>query len=200
VTNNISAILLAAGESRRTGRQHKLLLEYNEKPLVRHVAEELLASNISECIVVIGCQAKRVKEALTDLPVRFIENSGFYSGMTSSIQEGVQNLQPKTEAFMVCLSDMPLLKAMHYNALIKKFESLFLENEAPILRPTYKESFGHPVLFHHSYKDEILACKNQKGCQEVLSKNRSFVTNYALANKAYYTDIDTIEDYYRLRE
>jgi molybdenum cofactor cytidylyltransferase len=50
----ITAIMLAAGQSTRMDARNKLLLEVGGRPMVRHVAETLLASRVDAVIAVLG--------------------------------------------------------------------------------------------------------------------------------------------------
>ena len=55
----ISAILLAAGESKRMGRP-KLLLKWGSYTIIEKSVDTLLASQIDELIVVLGYQAQAI--------------------------------------------------------------------------------------------------------------------------------------------
>src|SRR4051794_8481010 len=69
----ISAILLAAGSSRRMG-QPKLLLELAGKTLIRQAAERALAAPVDELIVVVGPNRGRIESELTGTSARLIDN------------------------------------------------------------------------------------------------------------------------------
>ena len=50
----ISAILLAAGQSKRMGGDNKLTKKYNKKYLINHILDTLIKSKIEKIIVVLG--------------------------------------------------------------------------------------------------------------------------------------------------
>ena len=79
----ISAVLLAAGASRRLGR-NKLLLEVGGRPVVRRAAAALLGAEVSEVIVVTGHEAEAVRRALGGLDVRLVHNPAFADGQAAS--------------------------------------------------------------------------------------------------------------------
>ena len=54
----ISAILLAAGQSKRMLNENKLTKKFNGIPLIKHSVDNILSSDISELIVVLGYQKK----------------------------------------------------------------------------------------------------------------------------------------------
>ena len=50
----ISAILLAAGQSKRLKGENKLIRKFKNKPLINHAINSLIKSKISKIIVVVG--------------------------------------------------------------------------------------------------------------------------------------------------
>ena len=57
----ISAIILAAGESRRMGVTNKLLLPISGGVLIRNFVKSVFASNVNEVVVVVGHEAKKIR-------------------------------------------------------------------------------------------------------------------------------------------
>ncbi len=117
----ISAILLAAGESKRMSGRNKLIEEIDNKPLLVHSVNNILASSVKELIIVLGHQ-KEIIEKLIDKNerIKFVFNKNFANGMSTSIKIGLSNLSEKTEAFFICLGDMPYVNPNIYNQLIEK--------------------------------------------------------------------------------
>jgi len=106
----ISAILLAAGQSKRMDGENKLIKEIQGVPLIKHSVKNILASSVDELIIVLGYQ-KEIIEKLIDKneKIKFVFNKDFESGMASSIKTGLDSLSEKTEAFFICLGDMPMV-------------------------------------------------------------------------------------------
>ena len=61
----ISAILLAAGQSKRMSGENKLAKEIKGIPLIKHSVKNILDSSIDELIIVLGYQ-KEIFEELID--------------------------------------------------------------------------------------------------------------------------------------
>jgi len=61
----ISAILLAAGQSKRMNGDNKLVKKIRDIPLIKHSVNNILASSIDELIIVLGYQ-KEIIEKLLD--------------------------------------------------------------------------------------------------------------------------------------
>jgi molybdenum cofactor cytidylyltransferase len=57
----ISAIILAAGESKRMGRT-KQLLDVGGKPLLQLILDGILPTDVDEIILVLGHEAERIRE------------------------------------------------------------------------------------------------------------------------------------------
>jgi molybdenum cofactor cytidylyltransferase len=91
VVEQAGGIILAAGSASRYGKP-KQLLPWKGKPLIRHVALSALSAGLSPVIVVVGARANEIEHAISDLPVRIVNNSEWEAGLSSSIQVGIENL------------------------------------------------------------------------------------------------------------
>ena len=60
----ISAILLAAGQSKRLKSENKLIKLYKKKPLIYHSLKALHKSKVNKVIIVLGHQHKVVKKMI----------------------------------------------------------------------------------------------------------------------------------------
>ena len=58
----ISAIFLAAGQSKRIEKENKLLKIYKRKPLINHSLKPLIKSKIEKIIIVLGFEKNKVKK------------------------------------------------------------------------------------------------------------------------------------------
>ena len=182
----ISAILLAAGQSKRMDGENKLTKEIQGTPLIKHSVKNILASSIDELIVVLGYQ-KEIIEKLIDKnkKIKFVFNKDFENGIASSIKTGLNHLSEKTEAFFICLGDMPMVNQDIYNQLISS------RNNKEIIVPTYKEQQGNPVLFSKSMKKEIMTIQGDVGAKKILESNKDKVLNIKTNNKSIIKDFNT---------
>ena len=92
----ISAILLAAGQSKRMNDENKLIKKIKGKPLIKHSVINILESSIDELIIITGHQNK-ILEKIIDKndKIKIIFNSQFKTGMASSIKIGIKSLSKK---------------------------------------------------------------------------------------------------------
>lgn len=189
----ISAILLAAGESRRMG-EFKQLLRLGEKSFVEHCVDNLLASRVDEVIIVTGHRASEVRRAVGDRPVRFAHNEDYQSGMASSIKCGVQAISESTRACVLALVDQPRIGADVINLVIETYE------KAPtnIVIPTYSGRSGHPILIDVTLKAEILTMDPEQGLRQVVRAHPDQVVRVEWSSRAVLEDCDLPEDYQRV--
>ncbi|NUM44846.1 MAG: putative selenium-dependent hydroxylase accessory protein YqeC [Anaerolineales bacterium] len=87
----IAGVVLAGGASRRLG-QAKQLLDWQGKPLVRHMAEVALEAGLSPVVVVTGAFGEAVAEAVRDLPVIVAQNPDWEGGQSTSVKVGLAAL------------------------------------------------------------------------------------------------------------
>ena len=186
----ISAILLAAGQSKRMNGENKLTKKIQDIPLIKYSVKNILASSIDELIVVLGYQ-KEVIERIIDKneKVKFVFNKNFESGMASSIKTGLNNLSEKTEAFFICLGDMPMVSHDIYNQLIKS------KDNKEIIVPTYKGQRGNPVLFDKSMKEKVLDIRGDVGAKKILELNKDKILNLEINDQSITKGFNTQGDF-----
>ena len=182
----ISAILLAAGQSKRMNGENKLTKEIQGIPLIKLSVKNILASSINELIIVLGHQ-KAIIEKLIDKnkKIKFVFNKNFESGMASSIKTGLNHLSEKTEAFFICLADMPMVNHDIYNQIISS------KNNKEIIVPTYKGQQGNPVLFSNSMKDKIMNIQGDIGAKKILELNKDKIFNLEINDQSITKDFNT---------
>ena len=186
----ISAILLAAGQSKRMDGENKLTKEIQGVPLIKHSVKNILASFVGELIIVLGYQ-KEIIEKLIDKnnKIKFVFNKDFENGMASSIKTGLNNLSDKTKAFFICLGDMPMVSLDTYNQLIKS------KGNKEIIAPTYKGQQGNPVLFNKSMKEKIMGITGDVGAKKILELNKDKILNIETNDQSVVKDFNTKDNF-----
>ncbi|MCZ6804888.1 MAG: nucleotidyltransferase family protein [Proteobacteria bacterium] len=192
---NITAIVLAAGESRRMGARNKMELIINGQELIRQTVSTILASNVNEIIVVTGYQADVVRNSLIGLPVVKVHNDDYQQGQMSSVHKGLGKIEKVCDGIMVCLGDQPLLNCDDINYLITAFNT---RAHGSILVPTYKGLRGNPIILSYKHRDRILSDKSNLGCKKLIEKKPELVCAVEMENDHVITDIDSPQDYEHL--
>jgi molybdenum cofactor cytidylyltransferase len=192
--SNVGAILLAAGTSSRLGTP-KQLLPFGGLPLVRHTAETALASRISRLFVVVGNRADEVRQALAGLDVEIVDNPSYRQGQSTSLRQGLLAIPRSLSAALVLLVDQPFVDAM----LIDRLIGLYEETGAAIVAPQHGSRRGNPVLFDQSLFAELLTVVGDMGARDVIARHRDRVATLQIPDDRPFTDIDTWEDYQKVR-
>src|SRR4051812_36889274 len=107
--DQIGAIILAAGSSRRMGR-NKSLLPIDGEPMIARVVERFITVGAHPIIVVTGHEPDQIRSALSKLSeqVRLAFNANHEQGeMLSSIKVGIESLRSRSDAFFLVLGDQP---------------------------------------------------------------------------------------------
>ena len=186
----ISAILLAAGESRRMGN-FKQLLQWNGKTFVECCVDNLLAAGVEEIFVVTGHREKDVRHALAHRNVKFIFNADYKAGMSSSIISGVAALPEKTTAILIALADQPQIDAN----IIKKVIAVFETRQPLLVVPAFENRRGHPIILSAKLKQEIFAIDPQEGLRQVVQAHQDETIYVEVTDKAVLLDFDYPQDY-----
>jgi molybdenum cofactor cytidylyltransferase len=205
----VSAIVLAAGEGRRMGSLKapqrakgrlagdpalKLALRLGGKSLLRHVVEAALAAPVDEVVVVLGHGAAELEQELPRDPrVRTIFNPDYATGQSSSVKAGINALASQAQAAVFLLGDQPLISSRAIEALVGAFRS----GHSAVVRPRYRGTPGHPVLFSRALFPELLQVTGDQGGRELLARHQGEVAMVDL-NLESPVDIDTKEDYSQL--
>ena len=186
----ISAILLAAGKSKRMNGENKLTKKIQGIPLIKHSVKNILASSVDELIIVLGHQREIVKKLIDkNEKIKFIFNKDFENGMASSIKTGLGNLSEKTESFFICLGDMPMVNRGVYNQLIKS------RNSKEIIVPAHKGQQGNPVLFSKTMKEKIMDITGDVGAKKILELNKDKILNLEINDQSIARGFDTQVDF-----
>ena len=99
----ISAIVLAAGQSKRMGGDNKLIKKYNKKYLINHIISTLIKSKVNKIIVVLGFQKLKVRKiTVKNKKINFVYNKNYKSGMASSIKTGLKKVSKKKYRIFDC--------------------------------------------------------------------------------------------------
>lgn len=186
-----TAIVLAAGRSRRMGEQNKLLLEVGGCPVLLRVLQAFAGSAVEEVIVVTGAQHDRVSALVRRADrARSVHNPDYRLGMASSIRRGILEAAPDAAGYAICPGDLPLLS----RSIVERLCETFAAQTAPrIVAPTYDGQQGHPVLFGSSFRETLLDLEGDRGARGLLRSDEAPITRVPTEDDGILRDIDTPE-------
>jgi molybdenum cofactor cytidylyltransferase len=184
----IAAIVLAAGQSRRMGEANKLLAEVAGTPMVRRTVQAIARSRARPIVVVTGHQAEAVRAALAGLDVAITHNPRYAEGLSTSLAHGIRALPSGTDGAVVCLADMPEIRAEHVDRLIAGFAPAA---SRAIGVPTRRGKRGNPVLWGAPYFAALTAIAGDVGARHLIGEHADRVYEVAMDDDAIFLDIDT---------
>jgi molybdenum cofactor cytidylyltransferase len=190
----ISAILLAAGQSKRMG-EPKQLMRFGQSTILEQAIDNLLGSGVNEVIVVLGYRAGEVRRLIATRPVRLAVNPDYEQGMSTSIIAGLNLVDGRSRAVMLALGDQPFVDSQTINRLIDEFNN----HDKGIVIPTYRSKRGHPVIFATKYKEQLLELKGDIGARHLVKENPEDILEVAVNSEGILVDIDTADCYYLQR-
>ena len=196
-----SAILLAAGVSRRMGTL-KALLDWQGRPLIIHQIVALREAGADEVIVVLGHRADElqarigVNRDVYDLgQVRCVINEDYAQGKTTSIKTGLCALGPSADpdaAILMLNVDQP-----RSTGIIER--ALAAHRNAPgnlITIPTCQGKGGHPIIVSRSLYPELIAIDERtQGMRAVTERHREASQRAELGAPELLWDVNTPEQY-----
>jgi molybdenum cofactor cytidylyltransferase len=199
----ISAIILAAGRSKRMGAQ-KLLLPFGGGTVIGRVAGEILRSPVGRIFIVVGADDARVVATVeNELALRSagrarkffssLTNPDPASDMLSSVRCGLRALPQDCDAILVALGDQPSISGDLVAGMIGAFRG----SGRGIVVPVYGGKRGHPLLFAVQYREEILNRYDDLGLRGLLRAHPKEVFELPADSAGVLSDMDYPEDYRR---
>lgn len=192
----VIALLLAAGEAKRMGK-NKLLLPFQGKPILIHTLENLLASQVDEIIVVTGHEGPRVEKELAPFleesqgRIKLIRNEAYQKGMSTSIKVGAKAAKGRADAVLIMLGDQPFIGP----GLIDEIIDAFKTKKGKICLPRYQGRPGHPVLFHRDYFPEMAGLSGDVGARGIVESHPEDVVPVEVGRPEILVDIDEKSQY-----
>ena len=188
--DEIWAIILAAGESKRMGVP-KMLLIFNGKTMLENVIASVTASEVNNTIVVLGAERDSLMDLIEKSSVMYCYNDIYRKGMLSSVKCGFRNLPSDYKAVLVFQGDQPFITPMAINAVI----DAYLLSGKGIVIPTYQNKRGHPLLIDRKYRDEIGKLSAAKGLRSLADRFSDDVLEVATNESGILRDFDTYDEY-----
>ena len=188
----ISAIVLAAGQSKRMGGDNKLIKKYNKKYLINHIIGTLIKSKVNKIIVVLGFQKIKVRKiTVKNKKINFVFNKNYKSGMASSIKAGLKRISERSIGFLIVQADMPLISKKIINSLCYAIEN----NNKEIVVPIYKRNMGNPIGFKSSMIKILNKTKGDSGAKKMIKRNKKKLSLIKVNSKSIFKDFNTQRDF-----
>lgn len=191
----ISALILAAGESRRMG-QPKMLLTWGQTTVLGHVIATFQQAGIRDIVVVVGGAREQVEEIVNQHGAQSVYNAEHAKGeMLLSLQCGIEAQAPQTQATLIALGDQPQIQEGTVRLICERFQN----TKSRLIVPSFEMRRGHPWLVDRSLWTEILEMRPQQSPRDFLHGHAQEIDYVQVQTSSILADIDTLEDYQRSR-
>jgi molybdenum cofactor cytidylyltransferase len=196
----LEALILAGGASTRMGEPKALLPDPDGVPFVLRVVQTLTTAGLADIAVVTGPDHDAIVEVLrrdrTAAAVRVVRNPAPERGQLSSLLCGLEAVDsPVVEGVLVTLVDVPMVAVSTVIAVTDAWRS----RRAPIVRPAIGDRHGHPVIFDRRVFAALRQAPLEAGAKRVVRDWAREVENVMVEDQGCLVDVDTPDDYKRLR-
>ena len=189
----ISALILAAGFSRRMRGRDKLLELVNGLPCVKVLADRANLAGLNVDIVVPDLDHPR---ALAVRDYNLIISKNAKLGMSHSLKAGIRGLPKNATATIILLGDMPEITTHDLSIIIRAYR---ISNKNIVQATTSEGEPGHPVLFSRKYFGELTKLHGDKGARKVIERHQDDLIFAPLPAQHAKLDLDTPEDWQQWR-
>jgi len=178
------------------GGAFKPLLPWGKRTVIGACVENLRRSRLDEIVVVLGHREAEIRPRLAGSGVVYAINHDYRRGMLSSVQTGIAEISPQSDAMMIALVDQPTVGPEIIDRLIAAYEG----GGKKIVLPEHGGRHGHPIVISRDYWDDILRldAAAAEGLGAFIATHRDECLEVPIDSPAVLDDIDRPEDYERL--
>lgn len=181
------ALVLAAGFSRRFGRDKRRVQLRGGRTLLDEVLHRIESAGIDICLVV---RADDEDFHVGAIPVLKIEPETAGRGLGASLAAATRQLQDG-QGCLICLGDMPFIEPETYAAVAGAMRP------DAIAVPEFKSKPGHPVGFGADFIADLRELDGDRGARAVIEKHRDRVIVLPVNDAGIHRDVDTVMDLLR---
>jgi len=150
VTATAAGIILAAGSSEPLGEPVQLV-DVEGRPLLEWMVERF-STLLDPLVVVLGCRAEEILEAVDLTPAVVIINYDWEEGIGSSMRTGLDHLSRERihRPALVTLANLPAIGEEHIRLLLAA-------HAGGVTLPVYRYDPGYPLLLDRSQWDRFMS-------------------------------------------
>ena len=165
---SVTAIILAAGGSRRLGRPKQLLV-YDGETLVARAIRIVIEAGAAPVLVVLGAEHDAIQNAIGAGGPVIVANEDWQQGMSTSISAGMRALAqhaPESQGVLLLGCDQPRLNVDHLRELIRAFDA---QSGEVIAASAYAGTQGAPAIFPRAAFPKLLDLRGDKGARALIA-------------------------------
>ncbi len=164
-----TAVILAAGQGTRMKSSHpKVLHQILGRPMIAYLTDTLKSRGITDILVVVGYQAEKVMEALTEEGVRFTVQEP-QQGTGHAVQVAMAAVPQDADTIMVLCGDVPLISGESIAALYRLHQA----SDAAVTVQTVElpdgAHYGRVVRDHDGQVKDVVQSKDAQDRPDILA-------------------------------
>ena len=187
----ISAIILAAGESKRMG-QPKMLMPWGDSTVLGQVIVTFQQAGVEDILVITGGTREDVEQIIKQKRVRSVFNERFASDeMLSSLQLGLAAQLSQAQATLIGLGDQPQVQAGTVRLICERFK----DQRSKLIVPSFQKRRGHPWLVERALWCKLLNLQFPESPRDFLNQHAKEIDYVEVDTRSILADLDTQQDY-----
>jgi CTP:molybdopterin cytidylyltransferase MocA len=183
VYNNLTAIILAAGQGKRIG-QAKLGLLAGGETFLNKIVGKLIAVGIKDIVCVV-----RANNFPADPRITFTINPKPEHDMFSSIYCGIRE-RPTASGYMIFPVDHPFVA----QDTLQKLQENFTTNSDQVICPEFKQRLGHPIIIPEHLAKKIIFSDYIGGLRQFLLDQEVVICKVNVADENILRNINYESD------
>jgi molybdenum cofactor cytidylyltransferase len=187
--SGVSAVVLAAGMSRRMGAP-KQLLQIEGQPILERTLAHVRESAVDEIVLVLGFAADAIAAQISTHGLKVVRNEAYQQGMGTSLRAGLAAVGPQAGAALIVLADQPFVQTATLNKLIECHQS----SRPKIVVPFYHGFRGNPVLLDREVFPSLRELTGDVGCRAIFGSYPGRIQKLPVNDAGILLDIDSPED------
>lgn len=184
----LAAVVLAAGLSRRMGKE-KVLLQFGGSSILERILTSLAAAGAAERIVVLRPDLAEAAGIAERAGARVVVNPHPEEEMLLSIRMGIADLSAGAAAFYVWPADHPAVAIDTLHRLARA------GGPARVALPLHKGRRGHPALVGALLIPDIVAIPPNEGLRHLWRTRPDVLTEVPVDDSGVLVDLNTPADY-----
>ncbi len=172
------------------GRQ-KQILPLGGRPAIRRCLDTLLASGVTEIIVVAGTEREELLRVLEPLPFTLAVNDNPATDMAASVRIGFARADAGSTGVLIHPSDHPLVAI----ETVKRLIEAHAHDTGKIVIPVFAGRRGHPTLFPRECIERLPPGETLRG---LIRGDETRVLLVQVDDEGTVLDMDTPEDYEKM--
>ena len=196
MSENCLALVLAAGSSSRFGSSDKRLGLFLQQPLIYHCLCQLHESQLPIAVALVEGDtiAAQLRSDFPDILVLELPANKVTQGMGSTIAAAISLLQRQghllsQQPLMICLADMPLIKASTFRQVADAIRLSLCDAVVP--KQPQQNRWGHPIAIKGEFIRRFAMLSGDRGGKSCLQQSLTGLEFLTVDDAGIYCDVDT---------